>query len=253
MNTQRSHNGARSFTLIEIMITLVITGVLATIAIPAYQNFIEDGRALMCADNLEALKPALEVFIVEHGVVPGSSAQLPSASVQKALARARATAGWHAKLVALIDEQTARGYAFAGLIEDLAKGNLSMLICPSDPNRNKAGVVSYGINNRLVGMSKDDFDKLEPGTELMGDSTADTFTDLTQDTKGQRHKHIGGMFLLGMLSPCQYANAITKDGCVTKIGKGTEDLKKKEQYIRSSTKSISERRRQIDHLWRNWK
>jgi prepilin-type N-terminal cleavage/methylation domain-containing protein len=219
MNTHRSAAGTRSFTLIEIMITLVIMGVLATIAIPAYQNFIEDGKSQMCQRNLEALGPELKMYIVEHNVVPGDLGQLPRERIEKALARANASAGWKVKLALFLDEKLDRGYAFAAdidIVKELAKGNMRILVCPSDPRRNQVGVVSYGINEAIVGMDKDKFDKLDKDDAIIRDSESSTFSSQIPEEGAKRHKDVGGLF---SGSTVKYANGFTKGGKVKTIGK----------------------------------
>lgn len=55
----KNHNG---FTLIELMIVVGIIGILAGIAIPAYQNQIEKGRRSDCQANLTAAANAMERY-----------------------------------------------------------------------------------------------------------------------------------------------------------------------------------------------
>ena len=216
MNTYRSWGGVRSFTLIEIMITLVITGILATIAIPAYQNFIEDGKSQMCQKNLEALGPELIMNIVEHGVVPGDLGQIPRERIERALARANASAGWKVKLALFLDEQRGRGLAYAQLVQELAKGNMRILVCPSDPRRNQSGsLVSYGINAKIAGMDKDKFDQLGADEVLIRDCESPSFNSQTPEESAKRHKQVGGV-ISG--STIKYANGFNKGGKVKIIG-----------------------------------
>ncbi len=48
------------FTLIELMIVLAIVAILATIALPSYQNYIERSRAQVAGADLVSLSVALE-------------------------------------------------------------------------------------------------------------------------------------------------------------------------------------------------
>jgi prepilin-type N-terminal cleavage/methylation domain-containing protein len=219
MNTHGSWGGARSFTLIEIMITLVITGVMATIAIPAYQNFIEDGKSQMCGNNLEALGPELQIYRVEHGVVPGDLSELPRERIENALARAKARAGWKVKLALFLDEQRGRGFAYAQLVQELAKGNMRILVCPSDPKRNESNHVSYGINEKIKGMDKVSFDQLGLDEVLISDSDSLTFSsNTTAGGSAKRHKQVSGLFSGRPFTVQKYANGFTKRGKVEPIG-----------------------------------
>jgi len=201
----------------EIMVALVIVGVLATIGVPAYQNFVEDGRSRMCETNLMALKSAFDVYIVEHNVVPGDLGQIPAADIETALARARSKADWQEKVVRFIDERREDGYAFASLVQELSKGNLQLLYCPSDTRRKDPSaakdLVSYGINEELKASSQEQYQDLSLTTPVIGDCDhasfeGDTATPSAAKTMTIRHKYIQG------LSVKRYANYITVGGWV---------------------------------------
>lgn len=53
-------HGLLGFTLIELMIVLAITAILATIALPTYQNYIERSRVRVAGADLVALSTAIE-------------------------------------------------------------------------------------------------------------------------------------------------------------------------------------------------
>jgi len=71
-----------SFTLIEILVGLVILSILATLGIPQYQNFIEQGRAKACAVNLDTLQRALDIYVMEHDAIPASLDDLAKGNLQ---------------------------------------------------------------------------------------------------------------------------------------------------------------------------
>ena len=56
----------RAFTLLEIIVVLVIIGVLAGIAVPAYQRVMENGRATACVSHLRNLGAGLNLYLAEH-------------------------------------------------------------------------------------------------------------------------------------------------------------------------------------------
>jgi prepilin-type N-terminal cleavage/methylation domain-containing protein len=77
---------ATGFTLVEIMIALVIVGILASVAIPTYRNYVitaEIAEGLLFAD---AERINIELFYETHGRMPASWAEagvIPSLSVDR--------------------------------------------------------------------------------------------------------------------------------------------------------------------------
>jgi len=72
------------FTLIELMIVVAIIGILAAVAIPAYQDYI--GRAQL-AEPISfggAAKTPIEEFIATNGAFPGQSSLASMISVARA-------------------------------------------------------------------------------------------------------------------------------------------------------------------------
>jgi len=72
---KNSRMNALGFTLVEIMVTLVIVGILAAVAIPTYRNYLvtaEIAEGLLFADE-ERIK--VELFYETHGRMPQSSGE----------------------------------------------------------------------------------------------------------------------------------------------------------------------------------
>ncbi len=57
---------AKGFTLIELLITMAILGILAAIAIPAYNGYITTAKMSEAQNNLAALRLAEEEYFLEN-------------------------------------------------------------------------------------------------------------------------------------------------------------------------------------------
>ncbi|MDD4940572.1 MAG: prepilin-type N-terminal cleavage/methylation domain-containing protein [Candidatus Omnitrophica bacterium] len=220
MKARRQSAATRSFTLIEVMVAVVVLGILVMVGIPSYRNFVEMGRTRMCADNLGALKAAFDIYIAEHNVVPGTLSELSPEEVSRAYARIRTmrSKDLSVRWVSFIDTWQARSYAYAvSLIEQLGKGNTKLLTCPSDARKGK---ISYGINNAVAGLTRDEYMALPANTVVIADSDTKVFsggtgTSTAESSGSQRHKSYQG------LQTVTFANAVTKGGWVKKNGAGS--------------------------------
>jgi len=59
--------GKEGFTLIEVMIVVVIVGILAAVAIPAYNNYVTRSRRSDAFTALETVRAAQEMYRAEKG------------------------------------------------------------------------------------------------------------------------------------------------------------------------------------------
>lgn len=70
----------KGFTLLEILIVLIILGVIAGIAVPAFQGQIEKGRAQEAYRNIGMLKESLVRFYSQREPATYTGAALPAAA-----------------------------------------------------------------------------------------------------------------------------------------------------------------------------
>lgn len=79
MKAMTRHNSSwqqQAFTLVEILITLVVIGALAAIAIPSYQDYLARNKRSPAIKDIAELSMAIERFNTENGTYPANLAAL---------------------------------------------------------------------------------------------------------------------------------------------------------------------------------
>ena len=66
----------KGFTLVEIMIVVVIIGLLAAMAIPAFQKVRETSQTKAITNNLRQLSSAADQYFIENGVTVAAQTEL---------------------------------------------------------------------------------------------------------------------------------------------------------------------------------
>lgn len=76
----RRSNNKMAFTLVEIMIVVVIVGLLASIAIPAFIRVRESAQGTRFANDIRIYQNSMQTFMLETGDYPedSSSGELPT-------------------------------------------------------------------------------------------------------------------------------------------------------------------------------
>ena len=83
LTAHRSREGG--FTLIELMIVMVIIGILAAIAIPAYTNNIRTAREAVLREDLHTMRTAIDSYTVDKQKAPQSLDDLVQAGYLKSM------------------------------------------------------------------------------------------------------------------------------------------------------------------------
>ena len=63
----------RGFTLLELLMVIIVVGILASLAIPQYQSFVEKSRTTEAVNMIAAIKSAQMLFKLEDGTNFASS------------------------------------------------------------------------------------------------------------------------------------------------------------------------------------
>ena len=76
----KMHRSKKGFTLVEIMIVVVIIGLLAAMAIPAFQKVRQSSQDKAVLNNARQLSAAADQYFLENGVSSVASTDLVGAS-----------------------------------------------------------------------------------------------------------------------------------------------------------------------------
>lgn len=146
---------AIGFTALELMVAVLITGVLAAVAIASYQGYRDRAAMLVDETNQRVLQAAVKLYAYDHNALPASLSQLRSTDLRRAYALV-ATGKEPLTFLVYLRECVGLKSAFAHTVPpglpgplhpNLYQDNPRILVCLSDQN----GGVSYQINAAFSG------------------------------------------------------------------------------------------------------
>jgi type IV pilus assembly protein PilA len=91
----------KGFTLIELMIVVAIIGILAAIAIPAYQNYTIRAQVTEGLNLADGWKTSLSEFYAQNGTFPASVTTTPGSASQTVMYQQGVTTGKYVSSVGL--------------------------------------------------------------------------------------------------------------------------------------------------------
>jgi len=188
LNLRQALKGVRNikkgFTLVELLVVLTITLVLASLGMYLYQKSLVYAKETVCQTNLRALGEAIEFYASENDALPASLGQLKIEHLEKAYAKAMEDGGWVIKACTFLIKLDASDHAYAQFLtyENLKEYGVTEEIfhCPADHN---AGA-SYGINGNLEGENWFDISEDEL---IVAD--CDNYVFYRADDLAKRHEH----------------------------------------------------------------
>jgi len=179
----------RYFTLMEIMVTVVIVLVIASLGIVSYRQLLDSARQKVCELNLKTLEKATEFYALEKDGLPASLGKLKREHIERAYAWIMKREGdlWINKLAFLFVKLNTPPQVYAQFLtpDNLRKYGVTKEIfhCPSDPSGN----ISYGINVHLAGEKWED---VPWGTPIIAETCRGNLTFDPDDSTTVCARHI---------------------------------------------------------------
>ena len=134
MNTIRSNQ--KGFTLIELMIVVAIVGILAAIAIPAYQNYTIRARVTEGLSLADSAQTAVSEYVQSNGAAPVGGGALSGIVV--------ANTGWTAPTAT--SNVASMAMSTAGVITTTYTAAAGSVVLNLVPTADAAGNISWGCN-----------------------------------------------------------------------------------------------------------
>jgi general secretion pathway protein G len=70
-------NGRRGFTLVELMLTVAVVGILTAIAVPSYQAYTDKTKEKKAIGDIAIISNIIDEFVMGNGILPANLAAVP--------------------------------------------------------------------------------------------------------------------------------------------------------------------------------
>lgn len=187
----------KAFTLVEVMVTLILVLILATLAMAGYRQAVDSARQKVCATNLITLQMAIENHFLTTGISPAILGEIRPECLRDAYAQVMKEQGLLTKLAYLLVQWHSPKQAYAQInnvadLVDYAKMKgydipLQVFQCPADHTPPPGGT-SYGISYDLRSYAR--WRDVPADLVLVGDCESPTFTDPAQELEPRHLKDL---------------------------------------------------------------
>jgi prepilin-type N-terminal cleavage/methylation domain-containing protein len=156
MNSTLKKFAQAGFTLVELLIVVVILAILAAIVIPQFSISTVDAKESALDVNLSALRSAIELYKLQHGVYPGAASAVATTTCTAGTGTGIATGGTGVTASqAFIEQLTMYSNAAGGTCPVNEGSNYKfgpyMRKMPNDPIGGTVGSLAAGIVTTGVG------------------------------------------------------------------------------------------------------